>query len=371
MTIPRPQHEDSARVLVRLPNLFKSFIAPDPYMRPDYQQCKLASCQWLADRLGMTEKASRVLAAGDFTWFCAVYVPYTPYDRFRIVSDWTNLIFYLDDLFDNGDLKGDPVRTKAFIDRLFEAIDGDIVPADQNNPALDYVDKVQAVHDDFWCRYRALASPSQQKFYRRAMEKFLIGALKQVEDCHEDYNRSLDEILERRSDSVGMDPCYPMVCFANDLEIPDEIMLSEQIRGLEQLSCELCGLQNDVVSYRKEESESVTHNMIAVCRLNGMEVRQAHDHVAIMIDTRLNRMDETFATLPKWDKDIAEQVKAYVRGIELMVAANVHWSYRSHRYFGLRNHEVRETGLVDLLIQPPYLKQASVPKGRANSFNEA
>ncbi|CAK1363197.1 unnamed protein product [Cercospora beticola] len=168
-----------------------------------------------------------------------------------------------------------------------------------------------------------------------------------------------------------MDPCYPMVCFANDLEIPDEIMLSEQIRGLEQLSCELCGLQNDVVSYRKEESESVTHNMIAVCRLNGMEVQEAHDHVAIMIDTRLNRMDETFATLPKCDKDIAEQVKAYVRGIELMVAANVHWSYRSHRYFGLRNHEVRETGLVDLLVQPPYLKQAIVPKGRADSFNEA
>lgn len=253
MTIPHPQHENSDRVLVRLPNLFKSFIAPNPDMRPDYEQCKLASCQWLADRLGMTEKASRVLVAGDFTWFCAVYIPYTPYERFRIVSDWTNLIFYLDDLFDNGDLKGDPMRTKAFIDRLFEAIDGNIVPADQNDPVLDYVDKVQAAHDDFWCRYRALASPSQQKFYRRAMEKFLIGALKQVEDCHEDYNRSLDEILERRSDSVGMDPCYPMVCFANDLEIPDKIMLSEQIRGLEQLSCELCGLQNDVVSYRKEE----------------------------------------------------------------------------------------------------------------------
>ncbi|KAI5366344.1 Putative isoprenoid synthase domain superfamily, terpene cyclase-like 2 [Septoria linicola] len=356
MSLTGSSEPDVGRTIVKLPDLFQSFIQAEPHIRSDYIDCKRESCQWLSDRLAFDEKASRILSAGDFTWFAAVYVPNTAYKRFRIVSDWTNLIFYYDDLFDNGDLKDDPVRTKATIDRLFAAIDGDILPADPNQPDLDYVDKVQAAHDDFWQRFRALASPSQQRFYRRAMAKFLTGALKQVEDCSEEYGRSLDEILARRSDSVGMDPCYPMVCFAYNLEIPDDVMQSAPIQELEQISCELCGLQNDVVSYRKEESENVTHNMIAVCRLHGMKAQEAHDHVALMIDLRLNRINTIVAALPRWGQDIDAQVAVYVQGIKRMIASNVHWSFRSQRYFGLRNKQVRKTGLVDLLQNPPYLQ---------------
>lgn len=241
--------------MTTIPDLFKSFIKSEPLVRPDYGHSKTETCTWLSPRLAFDEKAKQKLIAGDFTWFCTVYISLEPsYDRFRIVSDWTNLIFYLDDLFDNGDLKDDPVRTKSFINRLFEAIDGEIEPTRlEDVPKLSYVDRVQAAHDEFWQRFRSFASPLQQKFYRRAMVKFLKGALKQVQDCKEEYGRSLDEILERRRDSVGMDPCYPLLWFAHDLNIPDEVAECAAVEELEQLACELCGLQNDVVSYRKEE----------------------------------------------------------------------------------------------------------------------
>lgn len=51
-----------------------------------------------------------------------------------------------------------------------------------------------------------------------------------------------------------MDLCFGMICFAYDLEILDEVMYNDSIVEIEALLyCELGGLQNDLVSCRKEE----------------------------------------------------------------------------------------------------------------------
>ncbi|KAF2825788.1 putative pentalenene synthase [Ophiobolus disseminans] len=355
---PNIPNKEDARVLITLPNLFKSFIQHEPVTRSDYKQCKMQSCNWLAQRLQLSNQATQKLEAGDFTWFAAVYMPSAPSNRFRIVSDWTNLIFYYDDLFDNGALKADPIRTQATVERLFAAVDGTITPADPCTPGLDYVDKVQAAHDDFWSRFRALASPTQRKHYHRTMVKFLRGAVQQVQDCSQEYGRSLNEIMERRRDSVGMDPCFAMICFAYDLELPDEVFEHRTIGEIEALCCEIGGLQNDVVSYRKEESEDVNHNILAVCRLQGMQTQEAHDFVGKLIDIRLERMIDLMSNLPYWGNTVDEQVEIYVAAIKNMIAANVHWSFRSQRYFGTRNEEVRKTRIIDLMVDPPYMKRA-------------
>lgn len=119
MAVQESARRDSERTTVTIPDLFVSFIKQDPKVREDYQKHKVNSCQWLATRLGMDEKATRKLEAGDFTWFAAVYMPKAIAERFRLASDWTNLIFHYDDLFDNGLLKRDPVRTTKTVERLF------------------------------------------------------------------------------------------------------------------------------------------------------------------------------------------------------------------------------------------------------------
>lgn len=257
-TAPIMIQEGEQRVLITIPDLFKFFIQSKPLLlHQDYQKCSKQSCEWLARRLQLDETATLKLRAGEFTWFAAAYIMGAESRRFRVVSDWTNLIFYYDDLFDNGLLKKDPVRTQATVDRLFAAIDGDIYPANPNAPGLDYVDKVQAAHDELWCRFRALASPCQQKHYRRTMVKFLRGAVQQVQDCSSEYGRTVNEIMERRRDSVGMDPCFAMICFAYELQLPAEVFEDATIQEIEVLCCEIGGLQNDVVSYRKEEVRSL------------------------------------------------------------------------------------------------------------------
>ncbi|KXT15230.1 hypothetical protein AC579_1369 [Pseudocercospora musae] len=349
-----PMQEDG-HVLVTIPDLFKSFLAAEPIIRPDYEKCQDDTAQWLTERLAFDAKAAKKLILADFTYFVQTWVPGTPYERFRLANDWTNLFFYYDDLFDDGELKNDPVRAQATVDRLFAAIDGDFVPADPHDPTLDYVDRNQAAHDEFWQRLRALASPGQRRRYRRSMFNYFSGALRQVLDCenHFEYDRSLGDILERRRDSVGMEGVLSLLYFAFDLEIDDAVMEDPKMKEIEGLCTDLFVLQNDVASHRKEEAENVTHNMVATCRLNGMSAQEAYDHTGAMIDARLDRLDQCIAELPYVD----DQVATYVQGMKNVLIANVHWSFRGQRYFGSRNAEVRRTRVIDVLADPEYLKQ--------------
>ena len=106
---------ESPSVLIKLPNLFQSFLSAEPVIRSDYEQCRRESCDWFAERRQCDEKASQKFEGILFTWFAAAYISDTDYDRFRIVSDWSTLACYIDDMFDNGPLTNDSVRAQAFV----------------------------------------------------------------------------------------------------------------------------------------------------------------------------------------------------------------------------------------------------------------
>ncbi|KAF2217507.1 hypothetical protein CERZMDRAFT_92153 [Cercospora zeae-maydis SCOH1-5] len=90
--------------------------------------------------------------------------------------------------------------------------------------------------------------------------------------------------------------------------------------------------------------------------------RCSHCIRRIMTNARWNRIDEISATLPKEDKTLLSEFKTYGSGIELMVAANVHWAIAVIDAFGSPKHQVRKTGIGNVLICPPYLNKKIVPR---------
>ncbi|KAK4550947.1 hypothetical protein LTR86_011323, partial [Recurvomyces mirabilis] len=55
----------------------------------------------------------------DFSYFAACMVPDANAETFRLICDWGNWIFTLDDLFDNGELqKDDDTRAWKMIEHL-------------------------------------------------------------------------------------------------------------------------------------------------------------------------------------------------------------------------------------------------------------
>ncbi|KAI1327758.1 isoprenoid synthase domain-containing protein [Xylariaceae sp. FL0255] len=203
----------------------------------------------------------------------------------------------------------------------------------------------------------ALATPSGgvMRCYIKAMESYCAGALKHVEDHASDKILSVQEMVETRRMSTRVFPMYPLIEFAYSLELPNEVFEHPTVRLLEDLEAEFVMMMNDILSYRKEESENCPFNMVAVCRMNGSSAQAAFDQIAAMIDSRFEQWDEAVRTLPSWGTDIDAQVKQYIQGIQNIVQANLSWSFRSGRYFGSKGEEVLLMREIDVLMHPSFL----------------
>lgn len=88
-----------------------------------------------------------------------------------------------------------------------------------------------------------------------------------------------------------------------------------------------------------------------------MEIQGAHDWVGSLIDHRLARMAQLTSNLPSWGGNIDGEVAIYVTAIKNMIAANVHWSFHTQRYFGKVDSEVQKSRIVDLMVAPPYMRR--------------
>ena len=74
-----------------------------------------------------------------------------------------------------------------------------------------------------------------------------------------------------------------------------------------------------------------------------------------MLEKIYNRFDTAVKELPCWGEDVDGEIERYVEGIKNCVKANLHWSFRTDRYFGSKKHEVKEQGRLAVLKEPPYL----------------
>lgn len=69
------------------------------------------------------------------------------------------------------------------------------------------------------------------------------------------------------------------------------------------------------------------HNLVAVCRNAGMPAQAAFDHLGHMLQARYRDWYLALVSLPSWGKEIDSEVQNYIRGIQNIVKANLHWRF--------------------------------------------
>ncbi|GAT29770.1 terpene synthase metal binding domain protein [Aspergillus luchuensis] len=110
------------------------------------------------------------------------------------------------------------------------------------------------------------------------------------------------------------------------LFLSGEPTVNRHYKCVKELSEAWISRQNDILSYCKEEV--------------------AFNHVGEMLIERYRDWYLALAALPTWGERIDADVQEYIRGVQNVVRANLHWSFRSGRYFGKANDQVRKTGIV-------------------------
>ncbi|KAK2002105.1 terpene synthase metal binding domain-containing protein [Colletotrichum falcatum] len=297
----------------------------------------------------------KAVNACDFSYFCSIAAPSAPEERLRTMCDWGNWVFPFDDMFDSGHLRSDLETSRQVLDSLMSNMLGRRCYIGKKLPV------VQA-HDDVFRRLSevGLTCVGVQRRFAKSMELYAEGVARHVETFTSHRPPSLQEMLQTRRLSVGVAPLYHLVEYAHSLQIPDEVFEDPAIQALELLGADFVILANDILSYRKEESDGCPFNMVAACRMNGKSAQEAFDMVGSLLEESYQEWDEVMSRLPDWDVEVEGQVERYIRGIQDVVQANISWSFHSKRYLGADGPRVRKTWRIDVLANPPYL---SDPRG--------
>ncbi|KAJ5724833.1 terpene synthase metal binding domain protein [Penicillium malachiteum] len=100
--------------------------------------------------------------------------------------------------------------------------------------------------------------------------------------------------------NMAYHPLFALVEYAHGLDIPDAVFDCSSIKEIERIGVDFVVLQNDMLSYCKEEEDGVEHNMVAVCRNAGMSAQAAYDHMGDLLKQRYRDWYLALAGLPSW-----------------------------------------------------------------------
>ena len=76
-----------------------------------------------------------------------------------------------------------------------------------------------------------------------------------------------------------------------------------------------------------KQNEGVPHNMVALCRMNGMSAQEAFDMVGKLLQERYRRWDVVEGQVRSWGKEVDAQAQRYIEAIKCVVKANLYWRY--------------------------------------------
>ncbi|KAF7588364.1 hypothetical protein BBP40_005793 [Aspergillus hancockii] len=316
--------------------MFVLFLSEKPVNNKHYETVKLVSESGI----------SRIINKTDFSYFCSIAAPYASNSELRVVFDWGNWVFPFDDKFDSGCLKDNLIRAQQLVDSLLAGMTDDTSVSDDHEQ-----DPLVQVHNTVWRRLAKASPVGVRRRFAKAMRDYCNGAIEQVHSCSKGKHPTPNEMLAFRRQSAGVSPLFALVEYAHKLNIPDSVFETRSIKEIERIRIDLVLLQNNILSYCKEEKEGVAHNMVAICRRAGMPAQMAFDHIGDMLLSRYHDWYLALAELPSWGGGVDSEIQQYIRGVQNIVRANLHWSFRSGRYFGEKNEEVRKTGMVTVQRQ--------------------
>ncbi|KAF4438743.1 hypothetical protein FACUT_4691 [Fusarium acutatum] len=107
--------------------------------------------------------------------------------------------------------------------------------------------------------------------------------------------------------------------------LPDEVFQNPIIQRLELLGADFVLLSNDILSYRKEESDDCPFSMVAACRMTGQSPQEAFNTVGNLLEDRYQDWQNAIEQLPSWGPEIDSNVARYIQGVQNVVQANITW----------------------------------------------
>ncbi|KAF9256050.1 terpenoid synthase [Marasmius fiardii PR-910] len=300
--------------------------------------------KWLSKNNENIEKVLHKYDEMKCGWLTAMTYPGAAYPQLRVCNDFLAWIFHYDNLSDDMDAKGATTMADTVMNALYHP--GRYTCAGLGNLTRDY-----------WKRLIQTASPGTHRRFLETMSPYLQGVVEEADD-HTTGARvhTLESNIALRRATSGMllsfwtKPSFVMIEYAYNLDLPDEVMDHPLILSLECAAGDLVAWSNDIYSFNVEQSKGQNHNMVTVA-MNEFrcDLQTAMDHIGKLCMESMDRFVRERSKLPSWGPQTDQQVNIYLDGLADWMAGNIHWSFKSHRYFGKNGSEVKRSRMVNLL----------------------
>ncbi|THH16145.1 hypothetical protein EW146_g4434 [Bondarzewia mesenterica] len=284
------------------------------------------------------------LQAGELTAYC--YNNCAP-ERLRIVSDFMNYLFHLDNVSD-GMMAHDTKGLSDWVMNAFEWPD-EFRPLEGQKEGVEEISAAKLARD-FWSRCIRDARPDVQARFKSSMQMFFEAVQRQTEDRAAGVVPDLESYIDVRRDTSGCKPVFDLIEYSLDMELPEEVVEHPIIKALNQGANDLVTWSNDIFSYNVEQARGDTHNMICIfMEHDGLALQDAVDRVGALCKQTIDAFVENQARVPSWSPEVDRDVQLYVRGLQEWIVGSLHWSFMTRRYFGNDGEMVKKTRFVKLL----------------------
>ncbi|KAI1070426.1 hypothetical protein LB507_011675, partial [Fusarium sp. FIESC RH6] len=328
---------------IKLPEaLFSSIMAVQPEVNPMHMTSKALSDAWLRGALRMNEETASTWSRLDIAYMSAICAPNADLETLKLMNDWNGWAFAFDDPFDEGSFANNPIKaaeeiiyTLSILDNIHPVISSD------SNP-------LRHALQSCWNRFRLRASPALQFRWKRHLTMYCVGVLQQVRVQNTSLRPSVEEYMDMRAGSVGAYPCIGLMEFAENIDLPQDVVNHHSLETISRITCDLITLQNDLCSYRKDLIQGEDCNIIFIFKDQGLTDQQAVDKIGEMLCACYERWHGVLADLPSWGEDIDRDVIKFVNGCRNIALGNLHWSLSTFRYLGDEGSKVKETRMIML-----------------------
>ncbi|TBU21706.1 terpenoid synthase [Dichomitus squalens] len=321
--------------------IFPDLISPCPYPLRVNPHCQLASTEskrWLLQGCRLKKKkraAFHGLRGGLLTAMC---YPLADYEQLRVCCDFINYLFHLDNICDEMD------------DRRTVSTSSEIIGALRDPRGFRASSAVGRLTQSFWRRLTTTGSQGAQRRFIETFELFFRAVTQQAKDRASGNIPDLESYIAMRRDTSGCKPCWALIEYANNLDLPDWVMEHPVVLGLGEAANDLVTWSNDIFSYNVEQANGDTHNMIVIVQHHEkLELQEAIDYVGDLCLGCIDRFDALRKALPSWGPEIDEQLNVYIDGLSDWMIGNLVWSFETERYFGKEGPQVRRDLCVRLL----------------------
>lgn len=280
-----------------------------------------------AQELGLLQGAAGLArySASRFTELTATSYPHASAAVLLIANDWHYWLWSFDDRTDirGGDLAVDLPRHERVVSSLLDLLAGRelSLTIEAADPNVRYLALILA-------ELKAVAPAACFDRFRHAVREYLVrGSLLGARNWAADHTPEPEVFLGQRIHEGAYDTVLPFIELAVGSALDDRTVNSDAARRAALLANQIVVVSNDIFSYEKEVlREGNPNNLVhAVMVHEHRDLRSAYLRVVTLVEEWTAELKTLMA---RADADL----RRYIRGNYMWIAASYHWHFATGRY---------------------------------------